>query len=93
MIDFWCSTVVHLSLEKYYNSGLTPEECKEIIEGINDPVDHAPLHCIPGESTGIIVETRAGEWDINYLVHCIDFRLAQELRKKNEPHAGTVGTK
>jgi len=30
------TSVIHLSLEKWYNKGMTPERAKEIIEGIDD---------------------------------------------------------
>ena len=36
VIDYYLSTNISLSLEDYYNDGLTPEEAKEVIENISD---------------------------------------------------------
>ena len=37
MIDYYTTTLIHLSLEPYTNAGLTAEETKAIIEEIPDP--------------------------------------------------------
>jgi hypothetical protein len=37
MINYYVTTTIHLSLEPFYNEGLTSDEAKEIIEKIQDP--------------------------------------------------------
>lgn len=43
ILNYYTTGLIHLSLEDYHNAGMTPEETKEIIEGIPDR--------LPGEST------------------------------------------
>lgn len=50
-MNYYFSSIIHLSLESYYNRGLTPEKAKEIIEGIRDyGSDYGNLWC---QSSGI----------------------------------------
>ena len=49
-LSYYTSGVIHLSLEDYYNAGMTSEEAKEIIEEIPDDLSgHSNLglclHC------------------------------------------------
>ncbi len=65
-LDYHTTTRVWLSLEDYYNAGLTPERAKEIIESLRDE-DGYPLHCEPGGiNRNWIVETH--EDLVGYLV-------------------------
>ena len=36
-MNYHVSSIIHLSLEKYYNAGILPERSKELIESIPDP--------------------------------------------------------
>lgn len=36
MINYWVSSEIWLSLEDYYNKGITPKRAKELIESISD---------------------------------------------------------
>lgn len=36
-LDYFTTSVIHLSLEDFHNAGLTPEETKSVIEKIRDP--------------------------------------------------------
>jgi hypothetical protein len=36
-MNYYVTSIIHLSLEDYYNAGLTPEQAKTVIELMNDP--------------------------------------------------------
>jgi hypothetical protein len=36
-MNYYVTSIIHLSLEDYYNAGLTPEHAKTVIELMNDP--------------------------------------------------------
>jgi hypothetical protein len=43
MVSYFTSTIVHLSLEKYLNLGLTPEETKQAIESVQKRRDYLDI--------------------------------------------------
>jgi hypothetical protein len=48
-LDYYTTLNLHLSLEDWYNDGLTPEEAKTIIESVRDPSAsiRPQLYCTP----------------------------------------------
>ena len=45
MINYHTTSVIHLSLEKFYNAGLTEEKAREIITSMGDPCSCLNLRC------------------------------------------------
>lgn len=76
-IDYHTSINIHLSLEDYYNSGLSPEDAKKVIESIRDPgLSTTNLYCRPaGINNNWIVQTNAPQVCIRTLVRVIDHAL------------------
>lgn len=91
MISYHVTSNIYLSLEEYYNNGLTPAKAKEIIERINDPVSQNRR--LSTESAfingNLIINTMATNPDhIYYIVimvtEALDSHMACERRKKND---------
>jgi hypothetical protein len=83
MIDYYATSVLHLSLEDYFNAGIPPERSKELIEGIRDVVGTLNLWCEPsGINHNWNVRTRANTTRDQYLVVFeITCALEDELRR------------
>jgi hypothetical protein len=82
MIDYYTTTLIHLSLEDYHNQGLTSETTKEIIERITDPFSHSiHLRCHPqGINSNWNVETYAqSTWEVCKVIAIIEDHLDYEL--------------
>lgn len=84
---YFTSSVIWLSLESFYNAGLTPEDAKEAIESIRDPGNfNRKLRC---ENRGL-----NGNWNVKTaltdpqslddLHYHIIFRLWLTLKEKVE---------
>jgi hypothetical protein len=57
MIRYHTSTRIWLSLEQYYNRGITPKQIEDIIKAIDDPFSSLYLRCQPmGINGNLIVE-------------------------------------
>ena len=85
MIEWWCSSILHLSLEKYYNAGITPARAKEIIEGVRDFVGCLNLWCEPGGvNNNWNVRTRVNnvEMQRDLVIHLTDLMEAELKRMK-----------
>jgi len=85
MIKYHTSTRVWLSLENYYNQGITPEEAKKVIENLKDLSFDYHIHC---EASGLnqnwIFDVH-DECVIPEIISAIDFKLWNLVReKKNE---------
>lgn len=79
------TSIIWLSLEDYYNSGLTPEQAKSIIEAMNDPGSSSlKLQCrAQGINRNWNVMTSLTDPDhINYLVERIYIRLEEAIGKE-----------
>lgn len=80
------TSIIWLSLEYYYNAGLTPERAKEIIENMNDPGSMSlKLQCRPqGINRNWNVYTGLTDRDqINYLVGRIYVRLEEAIGRES----------
>jgi hypothetical protein len=88
MINYYPTTLIHLSLEDFYNDGMTPEQAKQIIEGISDPAATATLgynfklKCSPQYINGNWnVETWATTPEnIHQIVRMIEWYLTKAMR-------------
>ena len=87
MINYFTTTVIHLSLEPYYNEGMTSGEAKEIIESIPDPFSPGgfKIKCIPQYINGNWnVETwAAGADQICEIVELIEWTLDRKIKEKD----------
>lgn len=45
-LNYYVTSLIHLSLEDYHNAGLTPEQTKEAIESIRQPGRDINLWCV-----------------------------------------------
>jgi hypothetical protein len=83
MIEYYATSVLHLSLEDYFNAGIPPERSKELIEGIPDVVGSLNLWCEPsGLNHNWNVHTRANTATHQYLVVFeITCALEDELKR------------
>lgn len=95
MINFYLTTVIHLSLEEIHNQGITPEETKQAIESIVNPFQTFmystanTLKCKPqGINHNWDVEVNTIDYDnIDYVITLIEnklFNLLKEKRKKKK---------
>lgn len=90
-MKYYLTTDVHLFLEDFHNDGLTPEETKEILEGIVDPGSSraARLGVRPSginhnwTITTMLIDHRQIEYLIGYIIH--DMRLALSKKKCELP--------
>lgn len=85
MIDFYTTTVIHLSLEPYHNAGLTPAETQAIIESLPDPASSSlMLACEPaGINSNWSVRTMAtNPATILLIVDTIQLVLGRALKQK-----------
>lgn len=79
-VNFYRTSVLHLSLEDYHNAGLTNEQTKEIIEKIPDP----------GMTSGYNFKLRCtpqginGNWNVHTSLH--DFEEICDLVTYIEYH-------
>lgn len=83
MIEYYATSVLHLSLESYFNAGIPPERSKELIEGIYDVVGCLKLWCEPsGVNHNWNVRTRANTAKSQaWVVHEITCVLEAELKR------------
>lgn len=96
MIHYHTTTIIHLSLEHFYNEGLTKEEAKSIIEGIQDPGGGSGmnLRCHPQFINGNWnVETLTTNpttiGDIVELIRWhLEYHLNHKQSQKEQPIAG-----
>lgn len=96
-LSYWVSSIIWLSLEDWYNAGLTPERAREIIEGIQDPGMMAFL------GSRLRCETQGvnGNWNVRIAttdprtivktVSLIRDRLDAELASRRESSKPKVG--
>ena len=88
MIHYHTTTMIHLSLEDFYNDGMTKEEAKEIIESIQDPSTTTgwgfKLICHPQYINGNWnVETWATHPEgIQHVVDLIEFDLKMKIKER-----------
>lgn len=80
MINYWVSSEIWLSLESYYNKGITPKRAKELIESIY-VVRGGKLNCRESGINGNwIVKTRLNDPDNHaFIVQKIEYLLENEL--------------
>jgi len=85
-LNYYTTTIIHLSFEDYHNAGLTPERIKAIIESISDIGGNFNLRCKPQYiNRNWNVETMATRPElINDLVKTIKYELDLEVTL---PHA------
>lgn len=84
-MNYSVTSIIWLSLEDYYNAGLSPEQAKSIIESMNDPGSMSlKLQCRPqginrnwNVMTGLTDPER-----INWLVMRIYVRLEEAIGKE-----------
>lgn len=77
------TSVIWLSLEDYYNKGLTPARAKELIQTITDPgsAGGLKLYCTSSGLNGnwnVETQTRNGDY-IEFIAMNIEFVLDEEL--------------
>lgn len=83
-IDYFTTSRVWLSLEYYYNKGITSDRVKEIIENMRDPIStNVNLTCeLSGFNGNWIVNISCLDPNnIDYVVRDIDYLLNKELSK------------
>lgn len=80
-LNYYTTSIIHLSLEPFHNAGLTPEQTKKEIEKVRDGNTH--VWC---EASGInrnwnvrTIHTRS--FEIKFLVRIIEKRLNELLEK------------
>jgi len=86
-IDYHTDMRIWLSLEDYYNAGLTSERTKEIIESITDPTQCGiysskyKLHCESSylEGSWIVTSGAVNKYDVEEIVSNIKCLLDIEL--------------
>lgn len=91
MIDYHTTTDIWLHLEEYYNKGLSPEEAKEIIEGIVEPFQFYiistgnTLRTKPmGINGNLIVESNAREpQEVRHVVALIEDAIRSKMFGKS----------
>lgn len=82
MINYYTTLNIHLSLEEYYNKGLSPLSVKNIIESLNDPMTGQKFHCrSSGFNNNWVIETRG---NIEVVVSLIESELEYQLWKMGE---------
>jgi hypothetical protein len=83
MIEYYATSVLHLSLEDYFNAGIPPERSKELIEGIYDLTGSLKLWCEPsGLNHNWNVHTRAiSDSQHETLIFLITCALEAELKR------------
>jgi hypothetical protein len=83
VIDYYATSILHLSLESYFNAGIPPSRSKELIESIPDVVGSLNLWCEPsGVNHNWNVRTRANTERNQYLiVFQITCALEAELKR------------
>lgn len=76
-MNYYTTSIIHLSLEDYYNNGLSQATMKEAIEGMRDPGGSSNLWCTEsGINHNLDVRTRLTELlDIAELVADIEDKL------------------
>jgi hypothetical protein len=88
------TTVINLSLESYFNAGLSPERCAELIGGIKNPTSFNGRYFVVGQ-TGINYNPSITLYNINNnaiedCIYTIDVVLSLELRKIKGKRDGKV---
>lgn len=79
---------IWLSLEDFYNAGISSEKSKEIIESIKDPINDSGwprnLSCSPMGINGnwIVQSSAMTDLEIEQVVWLIEDRPFEELRSK-----------
>jgi hypothetical protein len=92
-VKYHVTSRIWLSLERYYNAGLTPEQAREVIERIADPGSNTSnLRCkSSGFNGNWIVETSCrDEESIETIFYHIELSLSTELarqKKQHDPHS------
>ena len=92
-MNFYTTTVIHLSLEEFHNQGMSSEETKQVIENIVNPFQgdcfyssNDTLKCKPQYINGnwnVEILTNNPK-KIYYLVDLIEMHLLDYLKKKNK---------
>ena len=73
MINYHISTRIWLSLEEYYNSGITPQQIENVIKKMRDPFRSLCLRCQPmGVNGNFIVEYSGPSNDAPIIVCMIE---------------------
>ncbi len=87
----YTTLTLHLSLEDWYNDGLTPEEAKEVIEKLDDPSSSfigagSKLCCTRGGiNNNWNVSVRCSSEEAEYMVlDDIEFSLNAALERKKK---------
>jgi len=83
-IKYYTTSRVWLSLEYYYNNGITPDRAKEIIENTRDPIlSNVKLTCdLSGFNGNWIVNISCLDpRNIDDVVQDIDYLLNRELSR------------
>jgi len=86
MIEYYATSVLHISLEDYHNAGIPPERSKELIEGIPDVVGSLNLWCEPsGVNHNWNVHTRSNtKRNQETLITVITCLLDAELKRMKQ---------
>lgn len=86
MIEYYATSVLHLSLEDYHNAGIPPSRSKELIESLWDMVGSLNLWCEPsGINHNWNVRTRANTSKSQaWVVHEITCLLEAELKRMKQ---------
>ena len=87
-MNYYVTSIIHLSLEPFHNAGLTPEETGEIISSLTDPCSSRGMKFWI-EKSGInhnwnIRTSARSENSIERIVELIVHVLCQELVKKGK---------
>lgn len=86
-MQYFVTSLIWLSLEKYYNAGLTQERAREVIESLRDPYgQNTKLFCLrSGFNGNWKVETSAlSSEQIADVVDLIDTALEIEMRSQRK---------
>lgn len=86
MIEYYATSVLHLSLEVYHNAGIPPSRSKELIESIWDMVGSLNLWCEPsGLNDNWNVHTRSNtKRNQETLICVIGVVLDAELKRMKQ---------
>ena len=91
MINYFRTTIIWLSLEDFYNRGLSSEEAKIVIENISEPFQKdgfsssLKLQCEKQYINGNwnVKTFSTDQWEIKKIVEMIEFRLNEYLKNKS----------
>ena len=82
MINYWVSSVIWLSLERYYNAGLNPDEVKDIIESMNLGFGRMRVERQYINNNWNVKVLTTNPYEIEIIVDMIEFKLNKLLESK-----------